>query len=140
MQCGPCTCMHSICICMKRDPEMCQSRGRGSLCTPSGSAGLVETHGFAQPTSKVYFLHFGPLDERVTLKPKGHFCLQRSSSTQKQRNVEIKLPVRKNKNKKRDQVLTISIFRSALSAGFLIKLQTQIIPNYVNERSVKIHS
>lgn len=39
-----------------------------SLSAAGGSTGLVEPHGFAQPASKVYFLHFRSFDEYVTLQ------------------------------------------------------------------------
>lgn len=42
--------------------------GAFSLGAAGGSTGLVEAHGFAQPASKVHFLHFGSFDERVTLE------------------------------------------------------------------------
>lgn len=42
--------------------------GASSLSAAGGSAGLVEAHSFAQPASKVHFLHFRSFDERVTLK------------------------------------------------------------------------
>lgn len=42
--------------------------GACSLSAAGGSTGLVQPHGFAQPASKVYFLHFRSFDECVALK------------------------------------------------------------------------
>lgn len=54
-----CAYTYRICTCMHRGPETWQgSVGARSLGAAGGSAGLVEAHGFAQPASKVHFLHF----------------------------------------------------------------------------------
>lgn len=54
-----CAYTYRICTCMHRGPETWQgSVGAWSLGAAGGSAGLVEAHGFAQPASKVHFLHF----------------------------------------------------------------------------------
>lgn len=52
-------CVFSVCA---------RAVGASSFSAASGSAGLVEAHGFAQPAGKVHLLHFRPLDERVILR------------------------------------------------------------------------
>lgn len=57
---GLCMCKCSIFMCMQARPRgVCQRTvGTCSLSATSGSTGLVEAHGFAQPAGKVHFLHF----------------------------------------------------------------------------------
>lgn len=115
-----------LCTWMQRDPRNVSDQGQTrfffffcvevawSLGGASGSTGLVEVHGFAQPSGKVHFLHFRSLDKRVILKAKRNFGLQ-----------HLLLPRDQKEQVSKDCVRTINIFRSALSAGFLIKLQIQ---------------